>query len=152
MSALTNEQKRRLAGMFRAAWEKDPEADGIDADHYRREQVAAAVGKDGLRCCTQLDYARLMAHALHLVGEDGAALEWHLRAETEPKRQAEAVLQRELGRAGLKLEYASAICRRQYRCEIADASPKQIWGLVYTVRNRGAAKSRNWQNRGVAKS
>ena len=41
--------------------------------------------------------------------------------------------------AGLPESYAAAICRRQYRCALSEASDKQVWCLVYTVRNRAAA-------------
>ena len=36
-------------------------------------------------------------------------------------------------------DYAAAICRRQYKRELGEASAKQLWNLFFTVRNRRKA-------------
>ena len=76
------------------------------------------------------------------IAQEDKAFAAHMAAATEPRREAEAVLHRECGHAGLAIAYAAAICRRQFRVELADASPKQLWNLVYTIRNRAAARRR----------
>lgn len=111
-------------------------------EQFRHDQVVKACGKIGLRCCSQEDYKLVEAHFLNLCGETGKALNAHVRAVTEPRRQAEAVLNRELVAGGFNLSYAAAICQRQFRCTLADATEKQLWNLVYTVRNRAAARRR----------
>jgi hypothetical protein len=59
-----------------------------------------------------------------------------MRAETEPRRMAMHKLRRDCADRGLSLDYPAAICRRQYRCALEDASPTQLWQLVFTIRNR----------------
>lgn len=143
---LSRRQKLNLVLLARRAW--DASAKGIGAignssaafDEWRHQEVTRACGKVGLRCCENDDYPRVKAHFLHLLGEDGAAMEWHLRAATEPRRQAEAVLWRELRAAGLQPAYVEAICRTQFKCGVIEAGVKQLWSLVYTVRNRGRQK------------
>lgn len=109
---------------------------------WRHEQVKLAVGKNGLRLCSQLDYQGLRRHFLHLLGEDGQALKADLRHQSEPTRQARAVLAKALQRWGFHSSYAEAICRNQYKVELDDATPKQIWQIVYTVNKRGAKRKR----------
>lgn len=107
---------------------------------WRHAEVAKACGKAGLRCCENHDYPIVMAHFLKLGGEDGQALNWLLRAQSDGRRQAEAVLHREIIKAGLSLNYVEAICRTQFKCGVLDAGEKQLWSLVYTVRNRSRTK------------
>ena len=112
-------------------------------DDWRHEEVIVACGKAGLRCCSQDDYKIVEAHFLERLGAHGAAFNAQVRAATEKRRQAEAVLCRELAAAGLRLGYAAAICERQNKCTLFDATERQLWHLVYTVRNRAAAKRRS---------
>lgn len=141
MSApLSHQQKRYLSQLARRAWSQADREVGT-VDEFRHAEVTRATGKAGLRCCSQDDYKRVEAHLLWLLGEDGQALNAHLRAETEPRRQAEAVLRRECQRFGLELGYAEAICRQQNKgLNLADVSERRIWNLVFTIRNRGNAK------------
>ena len=156
---LSHKQKRYLSQLSHRAYDYlAAEADGSTderlhaelreseaREQFRHDQVASACGKHGLRCCSQDDYKRVEAHFLDLLGETARAFDAHLRAETEPRRQAEAVLVRECARFGLALGYAAAICSRQFRCDLADATTQQVWNLVYTIRNRGAARARQAQ-------
>jgi hypothetical protein len=146
MSApLSNKQKAYLAQLIRQAYRKvvgQPGPDVASEEDWRHQQVAAACGKVGLKCCDQYDYKRVEAHFLELLGNHGGAMRAHVQAETEPRRQAEAVLVRECERFGVRLAYAVAICQRQFRCGLFDATEKQIWNLVFTVRNRGNKRKR----------
>lgn len=145
---LTNGQKAYLAQLasrarnFRAAVARGQGTpiDGRSEEAFRHEEVAAACGKLGLRCASQDDYAAIKGHFLELLGQHQRAFEAEVRSATESRRQAEAVLVRECEAFGLHLAYAEAICQRQFRCGLWDASEKQIWCLVYTVRNRGRKK------------
>lgn len=152
-SPLSKLQKRELSQLSDRAFEavataarergEDPPMDWKARAEFRHAEVAKAVSKAGLRCCSQADYASVKAHFLHLAGRDGEAMTWHMRAQTEPRRQAETVLFREVqaaAAAGITPKYVEAICCTQYRCCIAEASANQLWKLVYTVRNRAAAK------------
>lgn len=109
---------------------------------FRHAEVAKACAKIGLRCCTQDDYKLVEAHFLQMLGKIEAAFKAGVRAASEPRRQAEAVLVRECTRFGFRLSYAESICRTQYKCTLQDATTNQIWNLVYTVRNRGNARNR----------
>jgi hypothetical protein len=154
MSApLSNLQKRLLSQLCRRAFNRTRalargrgEGFEVREDDYRHEEVIKATGKHGLRCCSQDDFQAVRAHFLDLIGEHGSAFNAQLAAGTEKRRQAEAVLVRELAKAGLHLNYANAICQRQFPCTIFDATERQIWNLVYTVRNRANAKKRQAQS------
>lgn len=160
MSApLTNNQKRELSQLARRSFlrfsareaageELDPRPSGLGEAGWRRWHVAEACDKAGLRCCSQDDYAAVKAHLLDLLGDTAGALDWHVRAQTEPIRQARAVLDRELEAAAdvISRGYIAAICRSKYKCAIEDCSVRQTWSLVYDVRRSAAAKRR--ANRG----
>lgn len=150
MSApLTKDQKRYLSqlarralNIVRALARGRGETFDVKEEDWRHEEVIAACGKHGLRCCSQDDYAAVKAHFLDKLGQHGDAFNAQVRAATEKRRQAEAVLVRECEKAGFKLAYADAICRTQNKCGLFDATEKQLWHLIYTVRNRAAAKRR----------
>jgi hypothetical protein len=133
---------RRALNQVRALARVRGEAFDVKEEDWRHEEVIVACGKHGLRCCSQDDYKTVEAHFLDRLGAHGAAFNAQVRAATEKRRQAEAVLVRELEKAGLHLNYANAICQRQYRCTIFDATERQLWNLVYTVRNRAATQRR----------
>lgn len=73
---------------------------------------------------------------------DGAALRHLLRESEEPKRTAEAVLVRELSNAGLPNAYAEKISLNKFGQSIIDLDSRKLWQLIYTIRNRAAAKRR----------
>lgn len=158
---LTRNQKRLVAQAAAAAWRVCPQrGEYLDAnpelsatavaDAWRRVQQGEVLGlpRQSLREATQADFPALMAHFLGLreqwsQGTPGAqSLRWAARAATDGSRRALHVLRRELKAAGLHEEYAQSICRRQHRLSLAEASERQVWGIVYTVRNRAAARRR----------
>jgi hypothetical protein len=150
MSApLTNHQKAylaQLAARAHRAWiaQDPPTRSAITAEEFRHHQVASATGKLGLRCCSQDDYKTAEAHFLNLLGHTGEALNAHLRAATETRRVARYKLDQACAEFGLSINYANAICRRQHRgLTIDDITERQIWQLVYTIRNRGRANKRH---------
>lgn len=154
MSApLSHKQKRILSQLSDRAFVRNAEcrmqneemriAETQARAEFRHTQVALACGKAGLRCCSQDDYKLVEAHFLNLLGETARAFDAGVRAATEPRRQAEAVLVRECERFGLRLSYAEAICRNMFKCSLADAAPPQLWKIMFTIRNRGNARARN---------
>ena len=154
-SPLTKDQKQTLAMLARRAFDVEGakargrgeqwNGDSAHFEEWRHEHVAKACGKVGLRCCTQLDYRAVRGHFNDLLGNTRAAFEDNYAAQTEPLRQAQAVLVRELKVAGLSINYAIAIAQRQYRCTLDDLNRNQVWSLIYTIRNRAAAKRRQPQ-------
>lgn len=145
---LTNRQKFILSDLARQAHARALAASGLPADDFmdekdfRHEEVARACGKLGLRCCTQMDYAAVEAHFLALLGREAEAQQARLRAGTEARRQAAAVLERELARFGFHRGYAEAIARSKFKRQISECSEKQTWVLVYDIRRNGAARAK----------
>ena len=142
---LSNEQKARLSILAREAFEK--KYPGSVTGGERR--VASFRQEESIRCCgkriseaAQRDYLPLKAHFQDLAGNSGAALNTLMRSETEPVRVALHKLTTECRARKLSMSYPEAICRRQYHCDLSQASPRQIWCLVYTVRNRKAAPTK----------
>ena len=150
MSELSTEQKRKLCQLARAAWEKATDREGwLEANpemsasavqaawrHYHQSQ---AVGRQSLRLCTQDDYLRLVAHFKKLAGDEAGAAAAQGRAELDPRRRVWHLLVQALQERNLPLSYAGAICRRQYRVGLEHATEKQLWSLLYTVKNRRKA-------------
>lgn len=144
-SMLSNKQKGYLAqlarrGFYRTAAIARGRGETFDStstafEGWRHSEVAKACGKLGLRCCGQMDYKRVEAHFLALLGEDGKAFEAHMRAETEPQRQAESKILGQLKEMGMKLGYAEGICRRMHHgIGLSEASPKQLWKVFFALR------------------
>ncbi len=147
MSPLSNDQKRLIAIAARKAYLAKPDRDLFEAINpdlsptelftaWRRVEQGKACGVQSLRACTQAHYGRLLAHFQALAGESGAAAQTLARDADNDRRVALYKLRQALRERGLQESYAAAICRQQYRCELTDASPKQLWRLVFTVRSR----------------
>lgn len=147
MSPLSNLQKRDIAIAAHKAWLACPEREALLAVNselsataveaaWRHVEQGKAVGVQSLRACTQAHYGRLLAHFQALAGETGAAAHTLARDADNDRRVALFKLRQALRERGLQESYAAAICRTQYRCALAEASPKQLWRLVFTIRSR----------------
>jgi hypothetical protein len=149
---LTNEQKARLSILAREAFLKLEAGrlkleEGRDLDisqlpsadsrmtAFRHQESIKAIGKRITEAC-QRDFLPLKAHFQDLGGKSGQALNTLLRAESEPQRIAMHKLTQECRYRKLSLSYPEAICRKQYHCNLTQASAKQLWHLVFTIRNR----------------
>ncbi|MDD3885376.1 MAG: hypothetical protein PHI35_00710 [Victivallaceae bacterium] len=138
---LTREQKARLMILAREAFEKHCAETGerftaAGLETWRRAEQVKACGKASLRASSQMDFLPLKAHFLNLLGDSGNALNLLLHQQTEPARQARFKLEEACEERGLAMSYPAAICKRQYRCSLDEANAKQLWHLVFTVRNR----------------
>lgn len=150
---LTKLQKAEIGQIAQAAWaaQTDVQAELYEANPglstaalfqgWRRCEQGKVLGggRQSLTQADQTEYARLMAHFARLTGVEALAEQWERRALADGRNRAECHLHEALKRADLKLEYAAVICRAQNRCELAEASERQLWRLVYTLRNRGRA-------------
>ncbi len=147
MSPLTNEQKREISIAARAAYQAKPDREVFEAinpdlsasacfEAWRHVEQGKACGLQSLRACTQAHYGRLLAHFQALAGNVAGADRTRARDGDNDRRIALFKLRENLTARGLPESYAAAICRRQFRCALDEASAKQIWSLVYTVRNR----------------
>lgn len=161
---LSNEQKKQLCMLAAEAWRTYPEREALLAansalpEHavatgWRRAEQAVALedGRDSLTEATQADFAAIMAHWWARLAEWDSlparaaerrrqASYWQARALGDGARRARWILDRELAEAGLPRSYAEAICKSQNRCAVAEASERQVWRLIFTIRNRGRAK------------
>lgn len=111
-----------------------------EVEAWRREVQRDRFGLSSLTAATQAQYADIKAHFEALAGNVGEAYETARRGLDNLRRVARWNLNKALRESGLALPYVSAICKSQFHCSLEDASTKQLWNLVYTVRNRGAAR------------
>ena len=146
---LSREQKARLSILAREAFAK--RHPGSLAGMERR--ITEFRHEEAIRCCgkrvseaAQRDYLPLKAHFQDLAGNSGAALNTLMRSESEPRRVALHKLTQECRARQLSMSYPASICKRQFGCDLPQASAKQLWNLVFTVRNR---RSRGNLNSGV---
>lgn len=113
---------------------------------FRHAEVAKATGKLGLRCCSQDDYGNVKAHFLNLLNEPGKAFTAHVAGANNDDRIAEWKLDQEIRAAadvGITRRYAEEICKRQHGCTILEASTKQKWNLMFTIKNRASARRKD---------
>lgn len=155
MTPLSKLQKADIARAARAAWEAWPEREAFEAinaefsasarfEAWRREEQSKACGVRSLRAATQAHYGRLLAHFQALAGREAQAARTRARDADNDRRIARWKLDQALRERGLQVGYAAAICRTQFRCALDEAEAKQLWKLVFTVRNRRKpAKSDN---------
>lgn len=166
MAGLSNKQKRILAQNARAAWaalapvdqerftvklinrESDPLiSDSRVFEEWRREEQEKATGCRSLRLMNQHDYLPCLLHFQMLADNKGqehlpdrapskATVRTLGRLGGDEMRRARWRLSEALRERDLPVQYAEAICRTQFRCDLKDASLKQVWNLFYTVRNR----------------
>ena len=156
---LNHDQKRYLSQLSDRAFDRlSAEADGqyfyddLPAtkarEQFRHDQVIKACGKIGLRCCSQDDYLRVKAHFLDLLGESGAAMNAHVRAETEGRRVVLHKIREACRQFGFTLGYAESICRQRANgLGLDESDEKKLWTVFYTVRNRGLARQHNHERK-----
>lgn len=144
---LSNDQKTKLAILARRAYDKHKDAglidDDVTFDDWRGAECSAATkGRvTGFRSATNRDYRLIRGHFAMLAGE--VEIAFHDAVNGDPAQadweQAWNILARETRAKGLKFpDYPAAICNTQYKCPLRDATKKQLWSLIYTIRNRKA--------------
>jgi hypothetical protein len=147
MTPLSILQKREIAQLARRAYDAWSEREAFEAintgqsktacfEAWRHVEQGNACGVQSLCACTQAHYGRLVAHFQALGGNAAAATRTLVRDADNDRRIARYKLDEALRERGLREEYAAAICRRQYRCGLDGANARQLWSLLYTIRNR----------------
>jgi hypothetical protein len=150
MTGLSHLQKREVAIAARRAYDAWPEREAFEAinselsrsacfEAWRHVECGKAVGIQSLKDCTQAHYGPLLAHFKQLAGDAAGAQRTLARDADNGRRIARYKLGQALTERCLETGYAAAICRRQFRCGLDDASEKQLWNLFYTVRQRRPA-------------
>lgn len=137
---LSAKQKARLCQLANAAAEACGVTGWREKIAWRRAEQLARFGLASLTAATQEQYAGIKAHFEVMASKADRAFATELRGQDNKRRVARWNLEKALRESGLRMAYAIAICKRQYRCGIEDATEKQLWQLVYTLRNRGSAK------------
>lgn len=179
---LSNRQKQVLCQLAAAAYEVQAKHglvdDGVKLDAWRRAEQLAAVGVGSLRECRQAHYLPLKGHFEALAGKgDAEAFAKMTAAADDPDRQTiRAILREELdrfadlddGRGGRMGWHRAAAYARSIAKSRGYVGPDdlekitdhwridKLWTLVFTLRNRIAAKrgvGDGWQrNKGQRRS
>jgi hypothetical protein len=147
MNFLSNDQKATIARLARQAYDSWEGREGFEEcnpglsvskcfEAWRRCEQGKAVGRQSLTQCTGDDFLPLVAHFQNFAGRGAAAVKTLLRHAEAARITPFFKLQKALAQRGLDEGYAAAICRRQFKCALGDASEKQLWSLFYTIRNR----------------
>lgn len=143
MSApLTHAQKAHLARLAARAFNRanaiargQGEQPAADAAAWRRDQVAVACGKLGLRCASQRDYKLIEARFLDLLGDTTNAFRAGVRAATEDRRQAYWHIAQACARLGKPMAYANAISRQMFRgLTLDDIALTALWKVLFALR------------------
>ncbi len=116
-------------------------------DQWRREQQLKACGFASLTHCDQRHKTDLESHFLNLKGESAKAFKRQMKREVGDKSVALGVLKGNLKKFGLHEGYAATICRSMHKCELANATVKQLWDVVFQIRKNQQRKRR----KGLAK-
>lgn len=137
---LSNEQKAKIC----MAANEAAAALGItgwrEVNEWRLKEQQERFGLDSLTKATQAQYADIKGHFEAIAGNLAKAFKTIRRGQDNDRRVARWHLNKALATAKLSPAYAQAICKNQFHCTLDDASKKQLWNLVYTVKNRGKAK------------
>lgn len=146
---LSNEQKRELILAAQSACRVQTDlglwspADG-DADAFRHAAAFDACGVASFRAMTQRQFPAALAYFRELAGGDGRGM--LARAATDDARRALAALkaecdrhQAEFGSAAGAWGYAQVLLRKIHRATPATATPRQVWQVLFTLRNRATA-------------
>lgn len=145
---LSRGQKTALVLLAHEAWERvrvtDP--DTPDEESWRHAAAVTACGHRISEAQVQ-HFSMLKRHFLDLAGKAGRAFQSAMRESTEAERIAAAVLASECAARGLPLDYPAAIARRQFKRPLKDLTARQIWCLVFTVRNRREAPKSGQKSR-----
>ncbi|WP_309400200.1 hypothetical protein [Cerasicoccus maritimus] len=160
MQLLSNTQKMRICQAARRAWdsnesrrddwlERNPELSKSKIfELWRQLEQQQCIGISSLtQAVSEEHYLRLLAHFQDLAGDSGDALKNLLRHADEEQLQTLNNIKASCDERNLDFPgYPGAICRRQFKCALDAASPKQLWSLLFTVRNRrrvGGARAKS---------
>lgn len=154
-SQLTAEQRQRLARCARRAYDCQAEL-GLTGeaafDAWRHEVVREATGRAGLRELTQREYGPVMARLIELAGGSPSRREWHAAAKPLHRDDADRArhalkdecdaLAESFGGAAQADAYATSLLSRIHRTDWMSATARQLWQVLFTLRNRARARDR----------
>jgi len=123
--------------------------DGVDFDAWRRatlHDVVGAAAPDSFRAVTQRDYAAVMDYFGRLAGDKRAEARRSDTIADEERRALWALnfAERDAagtlgGREGAR-RYADALFRKIHKTDRYGATARQVWAVIFTLRNRANSK------------
>lgn len=146
-AALTNRQKAYLAMLAKQAFGRlrgeeprtlnlEPRTLNAEEEKWRHDEVAKACGKLGLRCCSQDDYGFVKAHFLGLLGQEGRAVQAHVRQASNELRVVQWKIIRKCQECGIRMSTAEGICRQMTRGkglqEVEEVAT--LWNVFFKLR------------------
>lgn len=135
---LDKDAKWRLVRLAKEAWEAvDPEA---DFDTWRQAEARRATGGLSISEACVRHYRLIQAHFLRLKGAVEAARHAEQRAALQPLEIARNALRRQLAETKQDWQAARTIASRFYKgAALRDLTAKQVWSVVFTLRNNASA-------------
>ena len=125
--------------------------DGVDFDSWRRatlHDVVGAAAPDSFRAVTQRDYAAVLAYFGRLAGDraptGGNSKRTTASDEVRRAQWALGLVEGETadafgGREGAR-RYADALFRKIHKTDRYGATARQVWAVIFTLRNRANSK------------
>ncbi len=140
---LDNDAKWKLSDLAKRTYDHLKNAGQIPAgeslETFRRRIAVEACGKR-ISHASHGDRKLIQAAFLALKGQVREAARAAAQAASTPLDIAKHTLWKKVHELDLTPAYAESICRRFYRCTVAELrSPKQVWTLFYTVQNNANA-------------
>jgi len=114
--------------------------------------VRETLGRAGLTALTQRDYGPMMGRLIELAGGSPRRRDWH--AAVKPARRDDADRARRalkdecaawaevFGGAAQADAYATSLLAKIHKTDWMGATARQLWQVLFTVRNRARAKNR----------
>ena len=123
--------------------------DGVGFDAWRGEtldEIVDGAAPSSFRAVTQRDYPAVMRYFGELAGNGGADASAQDRAVDERRRALWALARVEgevagaFGGRGEAARYADALFGKIHRTDRDRATARQIWSVIFTLRNRAAGR------------
>jgi hypothetical protein len=154
------DEVQRLIHAARSAWAAQRGLGLTDDafDPWRKAALWDAVRRDSFRALGQREYGQALAHFAVLSGQRAPAAARREAGPEADRRRAEHVLREAcaevadaFGGTERALTYARALLARIHRADLHTATARQLWQVMYTLRNRGRARLRAALAEGGAK-
>ncbi|NLF21617.1 MAG: hypothetical protein GX590_00485, partial [Lentisphaerae bacterium] len=126
--------------------------EGETFDAWRHRTVRETLGRAGLTALTQRDYGPMMARLIELAGGSPRRRDWRAAGKPSPRDDADrarralkdecAAQAAAFGGPAQADAYATALLARIHKTDWMGATARQLWQVLFTVRNRARAKDR----------
>ena len=156
---LSVEQKKRICILARKVWANMSDsqksqyrnADGGQSETaafnlWRHGQQSSAIGRFNLTHSSNDEFCILMAHFALLANDSDSAASWLMRFSNEARRRVFWLIKSNCTNGIQFPKYPDAIAQAQFGCRIWEASTKQLYNILSTVRNRASAKRKQNKN------